>query len=87
MAYILKKIGNRDNVPYHYYECDNQEDMNNISVENVPMGSVCYIISDDAAYTLNSSKEWKPRSISSGGDSGGEINVSSIIGGDANGNS
>lgn len=87
MAYILKKIGNRNNIPYYYYECDSQEDMNNINVENVPMGSVCYIINDDAAYTLNSSKEWKTRSISGGGGSEGEIDVSSIMGGDANGNS
>lgn len=72
MAYILKKIGKATNVPYHYFECDNEVDLSAIKAINIPMGSRCYVINSGKTYALNSLKEWKIVPISSsGGGSGG----------------
>lgn len=59
MAYILRKIGNADNIAINYYEVDTERDMQEIDVANAPMGSRCYVINTGSTYTLNSSKEWK----------------------------
>lgn len=59
MAYILRKIGNADNVAVNYYEVDTERDMLEIDVANAPMGSRCYIINIGSTYILNSNKEWK----------------------------
>ena len=83
MAYILKKIGKATNVPYHYFECDNEADLSAIKVTNIPMGSRCNVINSGKTYALNSLKEWKLVPIGSsnggsggsggGGESGGDI--------------
>lgn len=73
MAYILKKIGKATNVPYHYFECDNETDLSAIKVINIPMGSRCYVINSGKTYALNSLKEWKIVPMSSSGGSGGEF--------------
>ena len=59
MAYILRKIGNADNIAVNYYEVDTERDMWEIDVSNAPMGSRCYVINTGSTYALNSSKEWK----------------------------
>ena len=59
MAYILRKIGNTDNIAVNYYEVDTERDMQEIDVANAPMGSRCYIINVGSTYVLNSNKEWK----------------------------
>lgn len=59
MAYVLRKIGNADNVAVNYYEVDTEHDMLEIDVANAPMGSRCYIINIGSTYVLNSNKEWK----------------------------
>ena len=69
MAYILRKIGNADNIAINYYEVDTERDMQEIDVANAPMGSRCYIINIGSTYVLNSNKEWKlvPTGSGSGG--------------------
>lgn len=78
MAHILSKIGNRTNVPFRTYQCDEKEDLKDIDVSSAPMGSRCYVINDSVWYILNSKKEWK---INKGGnliyDGGTEENGSS----------
>ena len=59
MAFILRKIGNTDNIAVNYYEVDTERDMQEIDVANAPMGSRCYIINIGSTYVLNSNKEWK----------------------------
>ena len=75
MAYILKRVGKATNVPYHYFECDNESDLSVIKVTGIPMGSRCYVINSGKTYALNSLKEWKLVPIGSlsggSGDSGG----------------
>lgn len=72
MAYILRKVGKASNVPYHYFECDDETDLSAIKVTGVPMGSRCYVINSGKTYALNSLKEWKIVPMgSSGGGSGG----------------
>lgn len=71
MAYILKKIGKASNVPYHYFECDNETDLSAIKVINIPMGSRCYVINSGKIYALNSLKEWKIVPMSSSDGIGG----------------
>ena len=75
MAYILRKIGNTDNIAVNYYEVDTERDMQEIDVANAPMGSHCYIINVGSTYALNSSKEWKlvPTGGSGGTPSGDVI--------------
>ena len=77
MAYILRKIGNADNIAVNYYEVDTERDMWEIDVSNVPMGSRCYVINTGSTYALNSSKEWKL--VPTGGGSGGETPSGNII--------
>ena len=36
MAYVLRKIGNADNVAVNYYEVDTEHDMLEIDVTNAP---------------------------------------------------
>lgn len=73
MAYILKKIGNAANVPFHYFECDTESDLPSINVVSAPMGSRCYVINSGKTYALNGLKQWKlvPSGGSSGGSGGG----------------
>lgn len=75
MAYVLRKIGNADNVAVNYYEVDTEHDMLEIDVANAPMGSRCYIINVGSTYVLNSNKEWKL--VPTGGGSGGGDGVQS----------
>ena len=77
MAYVLRKIGNADNVAVNYYEVDTEHDMLEIDVANAPMGSRCYIINVGSTYVLNSNKEWKL--VPTGGDSGGGDGVQSDL--------
>lgn len=76
MSYILKKVGRTPNIPFKTFECDNVEDMANIDLQGVPMGSRCYVINDGTTYALNSTGEWKKvPSIGSGNIyDGGEEN-------------
>ena len=78
MAFILRKIGNTDNIAVNYYEVDTERDMQEIDVANAPMGSRCYIINIGSTYVLNSNKEWKlvPTGSGSGGGGGGGIDTS-----------
>lgn len=73
MAYILKSIGKASNVPYHYFECDNESDLSTIDTSRAPMGSRCYVINSGKTYALNSLKQWKyvPAGSGGSGDSGG----------------
>ena len=73
MAYILRKIGNADNVAINYYEVDTEHDMQEIDVANAPMGSRCYVIESGNTYILNGSKEWRSNS------NGSILSFSSII--------
>lgn len=68
MSYILRKIGNADNVAVNYYEVDTKRDMLEIDVANASMGSRCYIINVGSTYALNSSKEWKLVPTGGGGE-------------------
>lgn len=76
MAYILRKIGNADNVAINYYEVDTERDMQEIDVANAPMGSSCYVINIGSTYTLNSSKEWKLVPTSGGETPSGGTDIS-----------
>lgn len=69
MAYILRTIGKASNVPYHYFECDNESDLSTIDVSQSVMGSRCYVINTGRTFALNSSKQWKlvPSGSSGGG--------------------
>lgn len=67
MAYILRTIGKASNVPYHYFECDNESDLSTIDVSQSVMGSRCYVINTGKTYALNSNKQWKVVPSSSGG--------------------
>lgn len=78
MAYILKKVGKASNIPYHYFECDNESDLSTIDVAQAPMGSRCYVINTGKSYALNSLKEWK-LVPNSGGGGGGEDDSDEII--------
>ena len=75
IVYVLRKIGNADNVAVNYYEVDTEHDMLEIDVANAPMGSRCYIINVGSTYVLNSNKEWKL--VPTGGSSGGGDGVQS----------
>ena len=77
MAYILRKIGNADNIAVNYYEVDTEHDMQEIDVANAPMGSRCYIINVGSTYALNSSKEWKL--VPTSGGSGGETPSGDVV--------
>lgn len=72
MTYILKAIGKSTNVPYHFFECDNESDLSTIDVSRAPMGSRCYVINAGEIYALNSLKQWRivPQSSGSSGGSG-----------------
>lgn len=59
MAHILSKVGNRSNIPYKVFYCDDEADLNEIDVSSATMGSKCYVINDGVWYILNSKKEWK----------------------------
>ena len=76
MAYILRKIGNADNVAINYYEVDTEHDMQEIDVANAPMGSRCYIINTGSTYALNNSKEWKLVPTSGGETPSGGTDIS-----------
>ena len=73
MAYVLRSVGKASNIPYHYFECDNESDLSTIDTSRAPMGSRCYVINSGKTYALNSLKEWKavPSSNGSGGSGGG----------------
>lgn len=38
--------------------CDTIEDKNNIKIENLAMGSTCFIIADASLYMLGGDKQW-----------------------------
>lgn len=59
MAYVLKRVGKTPNVPYHVYNCDTKADLLDIDIEDVPMGSRCYVIDLGQWFILNGSDEWK----------------------------
>lgn len=71
MAYILKKVGEASNIPYHYFECDNESDLSSINVASAPMGSRCYVINSGKYYALNSLKQWIYSPTGSGGSGEG----------------
>ena len=79
MAYILRKIGNADNIAVNYYEVDTERDMQEIDVANAPMGSRCYVINIGSTYTLNSSKEWKLVPTSGGDTPSGGTKESMVV--------
>lgn len=58
MAYILKKVGDRANIPYQVIECDTAQDQQSLNIATIPMGSRCYVIENGKWYALNSSKSW-----------------------------
>ena len=70
MAYVLKTIGKASNIPYHYFECDNESDLSVINTSSAPMGSRCYVINSGKTYALNSQKQWK--SVPTGSGSGSD---------------
>lgn len=74
MAYILKQVGSVPNIPYHYFECDNESDLTDIETSKIEMGARCYVINSGKTYALNSKKQWKkvPTSSVSSGDSSSE---------------
>lgn len=74
MAYILRNIGEAQNVPYYTFECDDTEDLPLIDVSRAVMGSRCYVINTGTWYALNSKKQWKEMpagATGSGSGSGG----------------
>lgn len=71
MSYVLKQVGNTPNIPFHYFECDNESDLTDINVKEVEMGARCYVINSGKTYALNSLKQWKMVPISSGSGGGG----------------
>lgn len=73
MSYILKTVGNTPNIPYCYFECDNESDLSSIDTFNVEMGARCYVINSGKTYALNSQKQWKlvPTISTSGSSSSG----------------
>ena len=73
MAYILRKIGNADNIAVNQYEADTELDIKDINVQEAPMGSRCYVIESGNTYILNGSKEWRS------GSNGSILSFSSII--------
>lgn len=38
--------------------CDSIEDKNNIELDNIAMGSTCFIIADASLYMLGGDKKW-----------------------------
>lgn len=95
MSYILKQEGKTPNIPFKHFICDTVDDMSKIDlngiINEVPMGSTCYIINTGDIYYLNSKKGWikKPSNGNSGGSSGPDIDPADVIvydGGDVYGN-
>lgn len=70
MAIALTQIGNSTNIPVYHWVCDTTADLANIDTSHAPMGSTCYVIDESKEYVLNSSKEWKERTIAT--TTGGE---------------
>lgn len=80
MASNLIKIGKSDNIPICTYNVDTEEDMNTIDLQDVPMGSKCYIINDGKWYMLNSEGKWITISGAGSGGSGGcDLSDSDIL--------
>lgn len=79
MAYILKNIGNKPNIPYRVFECDSTEDISKIPTAGVLMGSRCYVINEGKEFALNSAGEWKRVPSSSGGGEEPEPEIETII--------
>ena len=69
MSYIKKKIGDVSNIPYVTLECDTLQDLQNINVENMIMGSRCYVVNEGATYALNSEGEWRKVPVGGGASS------------------
>jgi hypothetical protein len=68
MAYILKKIGSKANIPCRTFECDDEADLVSIDTTGAPMGSRCYVINSGKWFALNSAGNWK--SVPTGGGGG-----------------
>lgn len=75
--YILEKIGRVPNTPVNTYKCDTVDDLQLIETENIPMGSICYVISTGTTYHFNSNHQWIAQP--SGGGGGGGTNPGEII--------
>lgn len=81
MAYILRNIGEAQNVPYFTFECDDVEDLPLIDVSRAVMGSRCYVINTGNWYALNSKKQWKVMPASATGSGSGSGSGSGDSGG------
>jgi hypothetical protein len=75
MAYILGKIGTVPNVPIQHFAVDVVEDLSEIKLSTVPMGSTAYVINTGRVYMLNSKKDWviQPQSSGGGGGAAGDF--------------
>lgn len=73
MSYIKKKIGDVSNIPYVTLECDTLQDLQNINVENMIMGSRCYVVNEGATYALNSGGEWREVPVGGGASSWNDL--------------
>lgn len=58
MAYILEKIGNTYNIPKQFFVCDRVQDLGDIDLTNVSMGSEIHCIQDAKIFVLGSDKKW-----------------------------
>lgn len=56
--YILMKDGNTYNTPRKQFICDKEIDKDSIPLNDVMMGSKCYVIETDTSYILNSTGTW-----------------------------
>lgn len=72
MSHILKTVGKTPNIPLKHFLCDEIVDIANIDTTYLPMGSTVYVINVGDTYILNSVKQWKKMTTSSGSSSGGD---------------
>ena len=72
MAHVMTKRGSSDNVVTYEHFCDTEEDLQNIPVDEITLGSIDVIVDSEnntiIPYIANSAKQWIPLISSTSND-------------------
>ena len=58
MAYKMTKSGSRDNETTNEFFCDTTDDLANIPVADINLGTIAVVIDGMQVFIANSSKQW-----------------------------
>lgn len=57
MSYLIKSIGESENIPLKEYVVDTKEELENLNLDEFSFGTKFVVLEDGSSYILNSGKE------------------------------